>query len=134
MEIRTELQKLLYKRLEELAVKHKNKCAERELLDIDVKQLETDMLALNEALNVEARTSGQLVKKVPSNGSRLLGLRLGEAVRILRQETPNISKRKIKNRLQEIKFDFKGKRPGSAVHMAWVVLERQRQKHKDGDS
>lgn len=132
MEAKTELQKLLHKRLEELISKHKANRAKREELDTEAKQLESDMVALNEALNVEIRATGQAIPKPPSNASRLLGLRLGEVIRILREENPKVTKRAVKHKLLELGFDFKGKRPGTAVHMAWVAVERW-QKHKDGE-
>jgi len=131
-ESKTELQKLLHTRLEELSAKHKALREKRQELDTEIKQLESDMVALNEALNVEARATGRVIAKPPSNGSRLLGLRLGEAIRILREENPKLTKRAIKHKLLEFGFDFKGKRPGTAVHMAWTQLERQ--KHKSGDT
>lgn len=131
MEAKTELQKLLHGRLEELSAKHKALREKRQELDTEIKQLENDMIALNEALNVEARATGRVITKPPSNGSRLLGLRLGEAIRILREENPKATKRGIKGKLLELGYDFRGKRPGTAVHMAWTQLERQ--KHKSGD-
>ena len=131
-ELNTDLQKLLQKRLDELTEKHKSILAQREQLEAQSKQLQTDIAALHEALNVEARATGQAIPKTTSNGSRLLGLKLGEAIRILREENPRINKNAIRSRLQEAGFDFKGKRPGSAVHMAWTQLERQ--KHKSGDT
>lgn len=129
---KTELQRLLHERQEDLLAKRKKILAQQEQLAAELKQLDNDIVALNEALNVEARATGQAIPKLASNGSRLLGLRLGEAIRILRQENPKVTKRGMKHKLLELGFDFKGKRPGSAVHMAWVAVERW-QKHKDGE-
>ena len=132
-ESKTELERLLHKRLEELMSKRKAIRARREELDTEDKQIENDIMALNEALNVEARATGQAIAKPASNnGSRLIGLRLMDAIRILRKENPKIDKRGVRFKLQDLGFDFKGKRPGSAVHMAWMVMERQ--KHKDGNT
>ncbi|MBI2985125.1 MAG: hypothetical protein HYY45_00005, partial [Deltaproteobacteria bacterium] len=130
-ESKTELQRLLTNRLEELIIKHKTNRTERERLDAEAKQLESDIQALNEALQVEARATGHTIVKSASNGSRLLGLRLVDAIRLLRQEDPKITKRGARHKLREVGFDFKGKRPGSAVHMAWTITERW--KHKGGD-
>jgi len=131
-ELKTDLQKLLQKRLDELTEKHKSILAQREQLEAQSKQLQTDIAALHEALNVEARATGQAIPKTTSNGSRLLGLKLGEAIRILREENPKMTKRSVRWKLKELGYDFKGKRPGSAVHMAWVAVDRQ--KHKSGGS
>jgi len=130
-ESKINLQKLLQERLDELTEKHKTILAQRERLEAESKQLQNDIAALHEALNVEARATGHVIAKSTSNGSRVLGLKLGEAIRILREENPKISKIGARNRLRDLGYDFKGKRPGSAVHMAWTVLERQ--KHKGGN-
>jgi len=128
----TELHELLQKRIEELTEKHKKILSEREWLEAEAKQLQADIATLHEALNAEARRTGHTISKpASSNGSRLLGHRLVDAIRILRQEDPKITKKGVKHKLREVGFDFKGKRPGSAVHMGWTITERW--KHKSGD-
>ena len=52
------LQELLQNRLEELVAKHREILAKREQLEAQSKQLQTDIEALNEALNVETRRTG----------------------------------------------------------------------------
>ena len=128
----TDLQKLLLIRLEFLKGKCQKNRTQYKLLDVEYEQFSRDMASINETLKIEARLSNQKIEVPPSNGARLLGLKLMEAIRILRDENLAISKQEIRQRLEEIGFNFKGKRPGSAVHMAWMVLDRG--KNKQGDN
>jgi hypothetical protein len=120
----TELQKLLQERLEALGEKWKANQAQRDKLEAEAKQLLHDIAAIQEALGVEARFSGQTPSKPATNGgSRLLGLNLREAVALLRRENPGISQKEVRRHLEDIRFDFKGKKPGNAINMAWVYLD-----------
>ena len=56
---------------------------------------------------------------------RFAGMKITEALSILRKEQPEISKRQARDILEKEGFDFRGKRSLSAVHFAWVALERR---------
>ncbi len=45
-----------------------------------------------------------------------------QAVKELKEKNPQMTKRQVKNYLTRHGFDFQGKNPGQAVHMAWVNL------------
>ena len=49
-----------------------------------------------------------------------------------RQQIIDLLETSVRGKLKELGYDFKGKRPGSAVHMAWVAVDKQ--KHKSGDT
>lgn len=59
---------------------------------------------------------------------RFAGMNLTTALRVIRNEQPEISKKKAKVILENEGFDFRGKNHGQAVHFAWVVLERSKKK------
>jgi len=84
-----------------------------------------DMASINETMEIEARIKGHKIDVPASNGARLLGLKLGKAISILKTENPIISKQEVRQKLEEIGFNFKEKRPGSAIHMAWIGLNRK---------
>jgi len=59
---------------------------------------------------------------------RFAGMRLVDALAIIRQEHPEIDKRQALKILEKEGFDFKGKRHLSAVHFAWVALNRRKKR------
>lgn len=50
------------------------------------------------------------------------GIGLKQAVQELKEKNPQMTKKEVKNYLMHHGFDFQGKRPGNAVHMAWISL------------
>jgi hypothetical protein len=56
--------------------------------------------------------------------SRFTGMRVGEAIKILKNEDPHITKDQAYKILVKEKFDFGTKRAKSSVHFAWIALER----------
>jgi len=50
------------------------------------------------------------------------GIGLKKAVKELKKKNPQMTKEEVKNYLMQHGFDFQGKRPGNAVHMAWISL------------
>lgn len=50
------------------------------------------------------------------------GSPLKHAIKKLKKKDPNMTKKQVKNALIHQSFDFQGKNPGQAVHMAWVNL------------
>lgn len=50
------------------------------------------------------------------------GSGLKQKVKELKEMDPQMTKTQVKNYLIQQGFDFQGKRPGNAVHMAWISL------------
>ena len=67
------------------------------------------------------RLNGTQGKKKPKiSRHRPSGLK--QAIKKLKKNNPEMTKREVKNYLTRHGFDFQGKNPGQAVHMAWVNL------------
>lgn len=50
------------------------------------------------------------------------GSGLKQKIKELKEMNPHMTKTQVKNYLIQQGFDFQGKRPGNAVHMAWISL------------
>ncbi len=94
---------------------------------------ETKLKVWRDALEIEAERWGEpslpLFNK-PNQPYRFVGLKLIEAVDLLRKEQPAITKKQIRQILEQNGFDFRGKRPGTAIHAVWVALERRKKRNK----
>lgn len=98
-----------------------------------LKKLESKLNALqmvyeNEAERVGVKSQPLFVGK--GAPSRFTGMRLVDALDIVRQENRQIDKRQALKILQKEGFDFRGKRPLPAVHFAWVALDRRGRRRK----
>lgn len=123
-EAHTDLERLLLSRLNSLKARWREIGAERQRLEHEAEQLAQDISALNTALEVEARLSGHPLPQTSARDiSKLLGLGLRDAIAALRHDSPGITKDGVRDILKEIGYDFKGKKPGNAVNMAWVILD-----------
>ena len=120
----TALQRLLQERLAGLEERWRECRAEQERLNTEASQLSEDIASLKEAVAVEARLSGQPAEPSANGTINLIGLGLRDAVALLQQTLPGITQAEIRRRLDEIRFDFKGKKPGNAINMALVSLRR----------
>lgn len=83
--------------------------------------------ALRLVLDGEMESQGKLVTAKVSLGGRTAwaGVNLRDAVRRLKEQNPGWAFEKIRDRLIDDGFDFKGKEPGKAVNMALVSLRRE---------
>lgn len=102
---------------------------ERGKIDDKLKDAERKMVALREVYGIEAERFGE--QKPPllvgtGVSYRFAGMKLTEALKIIRTEQPKINKKQARKILEKEGFDFRGKRPGSAVHFAWVSLDRRK--------
>lgn len=130
----TDLQKLLIERINKLTAEWTEKREKAASLNQEAGNLSDDISRLEKALEVEGRLSGQVIEKPALNGAgRFIGQGLREVVSTLRKETPDITKADISKYLQGIGFNFKGKRPGNAVHMAWISQDRDAKIKENGD-
>jgi hypothetical protein len=102
---------------------------ERRKTDEKLKDAEKRMAALQQVYGIEAERFG--AQKPPLFGGkgvsyRFAGMKLTEALQIIRTEQPKVNKKQARKILEREGFDFRGKRPGSAVHFAWVSLDRRK--------
>jgi len=101
---------------------------DRSKIDAKIAPLESRLKIWRDALQIEMENSGDPNLPLFNGGSqpyRFAGMKLIEAVGILRKEQPSITKEKVREILEQNKFDFRGKRPGTAVHMVWVFLDKR---------
>jgi len=108
----------LQQRLDQL---NKNRAA----LDEEERMIERHLQALRIVFDLEANGQGRsgVASSTVSGPAPWLGVNVREAVRRLREQYPDWPFEKIRDRLIEDGFDFKGKRPGSAVNMALTILK-----------
>jgi len=91
--------------------------------------------ALKTVYESEAGRFGEISAPLFKQGEesyRFAGMKVGEALRIIRDEQPQITREEATKILQEGGFDFKGKRPISAVHFAFVAQDRERKRKENG--
>lgn len=101
---------------------------ERDGIQAKLHEAESRLNALRAVYENEAKRFGEYKPKlIPEERvpRRFAGVRLIDALAIIRKERPKINKRQALRILQNEGFDFKGKRPLPAVHFAWITLERK---------
>ena len=122
----SELRRLLDERMESLRRQWQENRAERDRIEQEAEGLMHDLGAIKDALEVEIRHLGEVIVEHSRDGtSQLLGLKLRDAIALLRREVPGISQKQMRQRLEQVQFDFKGKKPGNAINMASVSLDAQ---------
>lgn len=96
-------------------------------LDELIRVAEDRLKALRLVLDGEAESHGKLVTGKASLGGRTAwaGVNLRDAVRRLKEQHPDWVFERIRDRLIDDGFNFKGKEPGKAVNMALVSLRRE---------
>jgi septal ring factor EnvC (AmiA/AmiB activator) len=101
---------------------------ERAKIDKMLQDADSRLAALRTVFQSEAERLGKLSLPLFTKGEksyRFAGMKITAALRIIRNEQPEISKREAQDILKNEGFDFRGKNPGQAVHFAWVVLDRK---------
>ena len=124
-----DIRKELEGRIAEVQKKIGNLQEERGKIDEKLKDAERKLAALREVYGIEAERFGE--QKPPlfvgkGVSYRFAGMKLTEALQIVRREHPKVDKKQARKILEKEGFDFRGKRPGSAVHFAWVSLDRRK--------
>ena len=102
---------------------------EKSKLDDKLQDADAKLFALRRVYEIEAERLGE--PKIPLFGRkgaahRFAGMKLIDAIAIIRRETPGIDKRQALKTLEKEGYDFRGKRPLPAVHFAWIALERRK--------
>ena len=121
----TDLQRLLRERLLDLQREWDGLAAEMEGVRARSESLARHLSIMQQAYNAEVRgrEAPEEQPAVNGRGHPLVGLKLRDAVAVLRDENPGITKQGVRERLEQANFDFNGKRHGNAVHMAWVGVD-----------
>jgi hypothetical protein len=107
--------------------------AERSRIDKKLQDAELRLNALRVVYQIETERFGEsTIPLIPSEGKsyRFAGMRLIDAVALIRKERPRIDKRGARAILEKEGFDFRGKRPLPAVHFAWIALDRKEGKRQ----
>lgn len=103
--------------------------AEKDKIDKKLQDADAKLNTWRRAYEIEAERVGEtgLPLFVKSGKSyRFAGMRLIDALAMLRKEQPAINKEQAREILETGGFDFRGKRPLPAVHFAWVALNRKK--------
>jgi hypothetical protein len=100
---------------------------QRTLVEEQLRTAEHRLQSLRVLLDWEGTSLGKPeATKLSVNGqTSWLGVPLRDAVRRLKEQFPDWTFERIRDRLIEDGFDFKGKKPGSAVNMALISLRRR---------
>lgn len=101
---------------------------ERDKIEEKLQDAEVKLGALRRVYEIEAERLGEpriplFARKGAIN--RFAGMKLIDAIALLRKENPRIDKYAAHKQLVKEGFDFRGKRSLPAVHFAWVALDRR---------
>ncbi len=107
--------------------------AEKDKIDEQLRDADSALAALRTVYEFESKRLGE--NKVPlfigkDATSRFAGMRLINALAIIRRENPGISKREACRILEKEGFNFRTNRHLSAVHFAWIALEKKEKRKK----
>ncbi|MBC8274655.1 MAG: hypothetical protein H8E40_06790 [Chloroflexi bacterium] len=100
---------------------------ERAKLDEKLQDADRRMGALRVIYEAELERLGQPRGSLfvgTGKSYRFAGMKVGQALKIIREEYPSITKEQAHDLLVKEGFDFGTKRAKSAVHFAWIGLER----------
>lgn len=128
----SDIRKELEGRMAEIQNEIGNLREERETISKKLLAAEAKLIALRTVYGMEAERLGE--SKAPlfvgkGAPSRFTGMKLIEALALVRKGNPKISKREACKILEREGFNFRTNRHLSAVHFAWIALE---QKEKRG--
>lgn len=117
----------LHEKIQELEIKRID-------ISMDIKETQKEIEAWKIIFESESKRlgepSGPLFNQT-TGSYRFAGMKIGQALRIIRLEQPEITKKDAEHILINEGFDFRGKNSGQAVHFAWVALEREKQNKKE---
>ena len=125
VDIREELQR----RISEVQEKLDKLLAQRDMIDELAQATVVRLRALRVVYENEVERLG--VREVPlfvgkGAPSRFTGMKLINALALLRKEKPGIGKKEACKILEKEGFNFRTNRHLSAVHFAWITLERMK--------
>jgi len=126
-DIRTELEGMIT----EIQEKIGSLRGERDRIDKTLQDAESALGALRTVYQMQAERFGETKPSLFAKGGksyRFANMKLIEALELLREENPRIDKKEAHRILVKEGFDFRTKRTLSAVHFAWIALERRKTK------
>ena len=100
--------------------------AQRDALLAKIHDIEKQIAVWQEAWKLEIPEGEHLYASVPQADSSIIRMSLSDAIDHLRRQNPGITKELAKIHLEAIGYDFKGKKPGPAVHFAWLNVNRRK--------
>lgn len=124
-DIRAELESMMVEIQQKIAAMK----VQRDKIDENLKDADSALASLRTVYEIESKRLGEYkVTIFPRKGlsNRFAGMKLTEALTVIRKEQPTIDKRGVLKILKKESFDFRGKRPLPAVHFAWVALDRRK--------
>lgn len=103
--------------------------AERGKIEEKLQEAEAALSSLRQVYELQAKRFGETTAPLfakKGTSYRFAGMRLVDAIAVIRRENPGIDKRQTLKMLEKEGYDFRGKRPLPAVHFAWVALDRRK--------
>lgn len=107
--------------------------SQRDKIDEKLKDADSALAALRRVYELESKRIGEHKPTLfPSKGgpSRFTGMKLIDALTLIRNENPGIKKREACKVLESEAFNFRTDRHLSAVHFAWIALDRRGKRRK----
>lgn len=104
---------------------------ERERIDEKLRDADSALASLRSVYDIQSRRLGETRARFwgrEGAPSRFTGMRLIDALALVRKEQPRISKREACKILEKEGFTFRTNRHLSAVHFAWIALDRRKEK------
>lgn len=102
-------------------------------IDKRLKEADQKLNALRVVYGIEAERLGERKGKLFTGEgvpSRFAGMRLVDALALLKKEHPGITKKQAHDKVVKEGFNFRTARTLSAVHFAWVGLNRRKKKEE----
>jgi regulator of replication initiation timing len=119
-----DIRKELKERLDAIEQKAQSLYREKARIDEELKEITEQWNALRLVYKRETEDLGEVGDSV----NRFAGMRLVDAVALIRKERWGVTKKQVKEVLAKEGFDFRGKNPGKAVHFAWVAVDNRKKK------
>jgi len=102
--------------------------AEKDLIEEELAAINSRLGALRIVYENEVRRLGALARG--DRVSRFAGMRVIEALRIIKAEQPNITRQQAHEILVKEGFDFRGKKSKRVVNFGWMALDRKKRGSK----
>lgn len=123
--------------LEQFMAEIQNKMAslrsKRDKINEELKDADDALAALRRVYELQSKRMGEhRAPLFPGKGapSRFTGMKLIDALALIRKENPGINKREACKVLEREDFNFRTDRHLSAVHFAWIALDRKEGRRK----
>ena len=102
---------------------------QRDALLAKIHDIEKQVAVWQEAWRLEIPEDERLHATVPQADSSIIRMTLSDAIDHLRRQNPGITKELARIHLEATDYDFKGKKPGPAVHFAWLNVDRRKSRN-----